>query len=332
MSVLLVSEAPRGDASNSELLRCLYEAGLATLDSNNRIVSSCRHATIFPEAPPSNDIQKWCVGKAALPKSYDFPPVARGKYLNPIRLQQVQSFLSELSSHSANVIVALGNTPLWALTGLTGIANYRGALALTPYGKVLPTYHPGYIFQSWSDRPVLIADLVKARLHSNSKDYSRPQRHILIRPTLEEIYNFEETYLKRADLISVDVETKHGQITCISFACSSDRSIVIPFWDSSRPDGNYWPSAHHEFLAKSVVRRVLNSPIPKLFQNGMYDIQYCLRERMPVNRPEHDTLILQHAAFPELKKSLGFLGSIHTDEPAWKLMRKEKADTVKRDE
>lgn len=80
-----------------------------------------------------------------------------------------------------------------------------------------------------------------------------------------------------------------------------------------------------------MVREWLNRPALKLFQNGLYDMQYFLKERMPIRNAHLDTMLLQHAKFPELPKGLGFLGSIHTDEPAWKLMR-EKADTVKRDE
>jgi hypothetical protein len=43
-------------------------------------------------------------------------------------------------------------------------------------------------------------------------------------------------------------------------------------------------------------------------------------------------MMLHHSLYPEMKKSLGFLGSIYTDEASWKLMRQEKTDTEKRDE
>jgi hypothetical protein len=34
-----------------------------------------------------------------------------------------------------------------------------------------------------------------------------------------------------------------------------------------------------------------------------------------------DTMLIQHALYPELPKSLGFLGSIHTNDVAWKELR-----------
>jgi hypothetical protein len=44
-----------------------------------------------------------------------------------------------------------------------------------------------------------------------------------------------------------------------------------------------------------------------------------------------DTMLLHHSMYPELPKSLGFLGSIYTNEAAWKLMRRD-AEELKRDE
>jgi DNA polymerase I-like protein with 3'-5' exonuclease and polymerase domains len=81
-----------------------------------------------------------------------------------------------------------------------------------------------------------------------------------------------------------------------------------------------------------LVEALLASAIPKVFQNGVYDLQYLLRMGLTVNNCAHDTMLLHHSLFPEMKKGLGFLASIYSSEASWKLMRHEKADTVKRDE
>lgn len=44
-----------------------------------------------------------------------------------------------------------------------------------------------------------------------------------------------------------------------------------------------------------------------------------------------DTMLLHHALQPEALKSLGYLGSIYTDEGNWKQMR-EKVKTIKRED
>ena len=74
--------------------------------------------------------------------------------------------------------------------------------------------------------------------------------------------------------------------------------------------------------------------IPKLFQNGAYDISFLYRSmRIKVLGATHDTMLLHHALQPESLKSLGFLGSIYSDEGSWKGMRKRvKAKTIKRDD
>ena len=107
--------------------------------------------------------------------------------------------------------------------------------------------------------------------------------------------------------------------------------MVVPFWDSAaeRQAANPLP-VEKQFWR--LVRKIMAMPMPKLFQNGAYDIQYFLSYGIPVVNASEDSMILQHSLYPELPKSLGFLGSIHTDEPAWKLMRRNKADTVKRED
>ena len=76
----------------------------------------------------------------------------------------------------------------------------------------------------------------------------------------------------------------------------------------------------------------MESNIPKLFQNGMYDLQYIFRWGIKTRNAAHDTMLLHHSLYPEMRKGLGFLGSIYSNEAAWKMMGRPKADTVKRDE
>ena len=78
---------------------------------------------------------------------------------------------------------------------------------------------------------------------------------------------------------------------------------------------------------------LLESVIPKVFQNGLFDMQYLARMGLQVRNALHDTMLLHHVLYPELQKGLGFLGSIYSNEPAWKLMRTHKGEEeLKRDE
>jgi DNA polymerase I-like protein with 3'-5' exonuclease and polymerase domains len=79
------------------------------------------------------------------------------------------------------------------------------------------------------------------------------------------------------------------------------------------------------------VQALLESEIPKVFQNGMFDINYLTRAGIYVRNCAHDTMLLHHVLYPELPKGLGFLGSIYSNESAWKLLRKH-GEELKRDE
>ncbi len=114
-------------------------------------------------------------------------------------------------------------------------------------------------------------------------------------------------------------------ITCIGFAGDPDHALCIPFVDRRTKSFSYWDNPEDELLAWNWVRTILQSPAPKEAQNGMYDIQWLWR-RMGIapRNSTLDTMLQAHALQPELPKSLGFLGSIYTNESSWKQMRTEK--------
>ena len=59
--------------------------------------------------------------------------------------------------------------------------------------------------------------------------------------------------------------------------------------------------------------------VTKVAQNQTYDVSW-LRHMygIEVKGVVHDTMHAQHVLQPELEKSLGYLGSIYTNEGAWK--------------
>ncbi len=62
-----------------------------------------------------------------------------------------------------------------------------------------------------------------------------------------------------------------------------------------------------------------DASIPKLFQNGLYDIAFLYRSMgIKVMGASEETMLAHHALQPEMIKDLGFLGSVYTDEGAWK--------------
>jgi len=199
--------------------------------------------------------------------------------------------------------------------------------------KLLLTYHPSAVTRQWELRPATVADLSKALKEKDHPDVRRPRREIWIEPSLEDIQTFIKDHIREGQILSVDIETSGTQITCLGLSPRKDLAIVIPIHDERSKDGNYWPSKELELKCWRAIRDVLENPsIPKLFQNGLYDVPFLLRSYgIRVMGASEDTMLLSHALHPESLKGLGFLGSIYTDEGPWKVERKSSS-TIKRDE
>jgi uracil-DNA glycosylase len=277
---------------------------------------------------PSNDIKNCCGPKAE--GIQGLPPLAPGKYLRAEYKAELDRLYAEVDRQRPNLILALGATAGWAFLRSTGISKIRGSTAESPYGKVLPTFHPAAIMRDWSLRPIVIADLHKAKREAEFPEVRRPPREVWIEPNLSDIGHFFTNYIWPAPIVSLDIETVGDMITCVGLAPSIDRSIVIPFFDPLKPGKNYWPTSEEERVAWRYIQAVCERK-RTLFQNGMYDIHFLWRTMgIKVLCAEEDTMLLHHALQPEMNKGLGFLGSIYTDEASWKLMR--KSATLKREE
>lgn len=292
--------------------------------------SECLVTNCFNLRPcPNNDIKNLCGPKAAGIPSV--PPVQAGKYILARYAPELERLYAEIRAADPNIIVALGATAAWAFLHTSGIRSIRGATTLTCPAiterlgrsyKVLPTYHPAAVAREWSLRPIVIADLDKARRQSDVPEFRRPSREIWLRPTLIDLANYERDYIVPADSLAADIETKQDQITCIGFAPSISTAIVIPFFLESGQ--NYWPSLQEELAAWSYVRHWLATK-STTFQNGLYDINFLWsRYGIPVPLASEDTMLLHHAMQPEMEKGLGFLGSVYTEEASWKAMGKGK--------
>lgn len=195
--------------------------------------------------------------------------------------------------------------------------------------KTISTYHPSAVYRNWSLRPIVVADLMKAKREAEFPDIRRPQRFILVRPTFEEMHAWWQEHGARATHLSVDIETTRGQIRNIGFATSRFHAINIPFIVNG--GRSYWPTLEDEVHAWQFVQLLLESPLIKVGQNFLYDLQYIWKLGLRVVNYREDTMLQHHALYPELQKGLGFLGSIYSNEPAWKLLR-GKAEELKRDD
>lgn len=330
-------QSPFVGSAGQELARMLHGAGYPcafvpySFNSAARMLNYWNKfpftlLNVFNSHPPENNVEFFYTREP----SSSFPPRRfdnRIHYLKPEYESHVKALHETLKKLKPNVIVALGNTALWALGLPATISKLRGNVIDSAFGKVLPCYHPASILRNWSQRIITILDLHKALRESNSPGISTMSREIWTRPGIEDLYKWWSMFGSRTNLLAFDIETiNNRQISEISFASGPTQALHIPFfYKENKQYVNWWSDTYEESCAWGFVKMVLESDIPKIGQNCIqYDCYWLLKEmNIVVKNIQHDTMQLAHCWQPELEKSLGFLGSIFLDERSWKGIRHE---------
>lgn len=319
--------APFVGPSGYELTRMLDEAGIRRAD--------CYLSNVFNLRPENNNVEALC-GSPSIP---DRGPISKGKCIKAQYGSELDRLMSELRSVQPNLVLALGNTASWFLSGATGITKIRGATQEASLlkrrdgnpQKYLATFHPAAVLRQWELRPTVVADFIKGKRESTFPEIRRPKREIWIAESINDIGLFTRTYLERAEEIAFDIETAFGEITCIGFAPNERIALVIPFVDYRKDGWSYW-TPESEVNAWKLVKQILHLPARKTAQNGLYDIGFLWRRAgITVNNFSDDTMLLHHSLQPESKKGLGFLGSVYTNEASWKIMRNTEKMQERRD-
>lgn len=221
------------------------------------------------------------------------------------------------------IVLTMGQHAMYCLTDETKIDTYRGTHIDSPSVpglQVVPTYAP-YIYArlNWSERPVVVSAMRKARTRYQDRD-----RTIYIPETVADLYAFSTQHISNE--IVADVETnKSGRITDFSIAPTSTKCLYVVLEDrahvaqwSTQDELDIWLWLN--FLAR---RRDLAWG----FHNATYDLTYLDAYGIRPQGPIFDTMLRHHAYQPELEKSLGFLAALHVPTRAWKHLRtKAKKD------
>ncbi len=326
--------------AGQELSRMLAQAGYGNKALPYNFTSSTRMINywdntgltllnVFNERPAGNNVELFYA------KLQDKVPVNRklprrkfgtsNHYLRDEYAHYITLLHERLTVLKPNVIVALGNTALWALGLSPTISKLRGNVIASKWGKVISTYHPAAVVRNWSNRTIAVLDLHKALRESKFPEISAPERIIWTEPTLEDLYKWWEDYGSKTELLAIDIETlKKIQVAEIGIASSATMALHIPFvYKEDNIYKSWWPDAKTEAAAWDFVEMVCCSSIPKIGQNVLqYDAYFMVKALgIPILNIVEDTMTLSHCWQPELEKNLGFLGSLFLTEREWKSIR-----------
>jgi len=234
--------------------------------------------------------------------------------------------IEELKLIKPKVIVPLGEAALRFITGEKSIHDFRGStLHLADSLKlstdlhstyVVPLVHPREYFADNSQRFIAAFDIAKIVRLSQTPFYDPLQKYkVWVCRSSAELESFFHRH-RAAPFWTFDIETHAGFITCISFCGDGVEAISVPLLDNKTP-------LSERALMYFKVANFLASDKPKVNQNIKFDATFLEAWGYEVNNILDDTMILAHSIYGELRKSLGFLTSVHTDIPYYKDEGKE---------
>lgn len=287
-------EAPAGRM----LDKLLTQAGLSRYE--------CIVGNVARERPPGNKMDFFFEDKRqTVPK--------------PILQRWIEELKNEIILYRPNIVVGLGATALWALTGEKGIESNRGYVfssTLVPGQKVLCTYHPQKINYEWKLGFTAIMDLRKVVRESDSPEIKQDTRSLNAYPSKREFIDYIE-WLRHAHIgpIGLDIETTpNGHLDILGISANPNMAMSFTFISnnkarfSQQDEFNLWLNIGRLLQKKSII-----------MHNGLFDMaSMWWHLGILATKYNKDTMLAAHVCWPETPRSLSYLSSICLNVPKWK--------------
>jgi len=240
----------------------------------------------------------------------------QGQMVRPEVITGAERLKAELLAVKPNVVIAIGNLALFALTGEWGVQAWRSSImesTLIPGLKIIPTLNPAILNTQWSRRTLIVHDLKRAVRQSEFPEIRRTAYQINPNPSFEAANNTLIGLIgaKYKPKLGVDIETRAGHIASIAIAWSKTEAITIPLMCQHDPEG-YWTAEEEAHLVYQMYRLFHNSVI--IGQNWNYDAQYIYRFWHFLCPNVEDTMVKHHSCFSNMEKNLSFLSSLYLED------------------
>ncbi len=243
--VLIVGEAPGADEDSQgipfvgrsgQLLReIVKEVGLANYGVVYTNVVRCRPPA---NATPSKKEIGYCLGL----------------------LQE------EIVEYDPEVVVLLGNVPLNAILGESGITNWRGVVVERDGRIYVPTFHPAYILRNVGALPEIIADFEKVVdvLEGNITPPADADYRMELVVTRQQANEMAEA-IRQAGECSFDTE-----ITSLRpFDLNQD--IVMCSFAVDEPNKRAWAVSPNQYVQPIVKGLLVDDAVEKIGHNIKFD-------------------------------------------------------------
>jgi len=229
---------------------------------------------------------------------------------------QVEDLHDELRNGKFNIVVPMGNPAMYAILEKSGITKWRGSILWSELidKKCMPTIHPAASMRQYIYKHLITADFRKAREQSEFPELRLKERRYILEPSFAEACSFLKS-LKRGDTLAFDIEVIRGEVSCISFAPSTEFAIVIPFHLKGQP---YFTLDQEAEVWRLIANVLGDEGIMKVGQNLAFDTSFLYEKYGIVTRAINDTMVAHRLTFPDYPAGLDFMTSMYTDMPYYK--------------
>lgn len=219
-------------------------------------------------------------------------------------------------------VLVLGNMSLQAITGHTGISNWRGSvLENIPLGEgsrtvtAICTYNAAMILREPKLELTFSFDLGKFKKVIDGKWKYKPF-DVHINPSFDDAMDWLDKMEKSSHGVAYDIETIANETACIGLADSDVEAMSINF--RTRSENRYTVEEECK-LRRRFQTFFKNSHERLIAQNNMFDSSWLwFKDHIYVPPIHCDTMLGHHVLYPQLPHGLGYLTTQYTSRPFYK--------------
>lgn len=253
-------------------------------------------------------------GKAFTPKEWT-------KILNCCKPR----LLKELKRVGAPQLLAFGKRALQCTTGKSEISDWMGAnLETLPEfegRKVVATFHPAHVMRPDGRQYSPMVQIHIGRAWAFAEKKLKPWKwcKIITEPDLE-AGKALESILKSKEPVGLDIEDVDGLMMAVGVA-NRKVAVSLPF-HGYYAKGREWVRPLTEWKwgkrCLSLFKRIVESNIPKVYQNGIYDIGGFRKLGWNPRNWAFDTLYAHAVVAPAMRHKLSMIACIEFHADRWK--------------
>ena len=217
-------------------------------------------------------------------------------------------------------VVLLGNYALQALTGKTGIINWRGSILPLQFGErnltAIITFNPAFAIHEPLQHIVFDMDINDKLRPVIEGTYTPYNVTTHINPTPRQAIDWIRYCRSRTTPIGGDIEVIANETACVGLAASTIEAMCIAFRNETE---NVYDENDERQIRHSLQQMLQDRKVRMVWQNGGFDMSWLwFKDRIKCAPAYIDTMLAHHVLYPTMPHDLGFIVKQYTMHPYYK--------------